>query len=167
MIHLRVRGFTIVEVIIVVVVVGILASLSIFAFTQVQRNVRNDQRAADIAELTSALEKYHHDHNAYPSCSAMTQSVSTVASLLGVSQEALTAPTATAGTNSVTCSLLNGTSGPDVYAYVGDSTTQCTSNTYCFEFTLQYRQDGTGTIITTESLYCGQYSTSVCARPAS
>lgn len=167
MIH-RALGFTIVEIIIVVVVIGILASLGVFAFTQVQTNVRNDQRAADIALIAEGLEGYYRKNGVYPSCTTMTQSIDTVASLLGIEKGALTAPKAAAGTNSITCSLLTAGSGPDSYAYVGDLTSQCTAGTYCLEFTLQYRQEGTGTIISKESVKCGEIYDTIpsCYRPA-
>jgi prepilin-type N-terminal cleavage/methylation domain-containing protein len=164
----RSQGFTIVEVIIVVIVTGILVSLGILAFTQVQTNVRNDQRAADIAVIAEGLEEYYRANGVYPSCTTMTQSIATVASLLGIPKESLTAPTAASGTNSISCSLLTAGSGADNYAYVGDLTSACTAGTYCLEFTLQYRQEGTGTIITKESIKCGEVGTNTptCYRPA-
>jgi prepilin-type N-terminal cleavage/methylation domain-containing protein len=164
----RSQGFTMVELIIVVIVIGILVSLGVVAFTQVQANVRNDHRAGDVAVITEGLEEYYRTNGVYPSCSAMTQSISTVASMLGIQEDVLSAPTAADGTNSITCSLLTAGSGPDSYAYVGDLTSACTAGTYCLEFTLQYRQEGTGTIITKESVKCGEMGTNtpVCYRPA-
>jgi len=167
----RKQGFTIVEVIIVVIVIGILASLATFAFVQVQTNVRNNERTADISVIADGLERYYRKNGAYPSCTAMTQSASTVATLLDIPAETLAAPTAASGTNSITgCSLLVG-SGDDVYAYIGDPTTACTANQFCYEYTLQYRLEGTTTVITKESERCGEIpSTSSeiqCYRPAS
>jgi prepilin-type N-terminal cleavage/methylation domain-containing protein len=166
----RSNGFTIVEVIIVVIVIGILVGLGTFAFVQVQTNARNDQRAADTTAIADALEEYYRINSVYPSCSAMTQSAATVASLLKVDVEVLRAPTAASGTNSLSCALLTSGTGADTYAYVGDATTECTSNTFCFEFTLQYRQEGTGTIISKESIRCGKNvatGEATCSRPAS
>jgi prepilin-type N-terminal cleavage/methylation domain-containing protein len=164
----RAHGFTIVELIIVVIVIGIVVSLGIMAFTQVQMNVRNDQRAADVTLIAEGLEDYYRANGVYPSCATMTQSVATVASLLDIEEGALTAPTAAEGTNSITCSLLTAGSGPDNYGYVGDLTSQCTAGTFCLEFTLQYRQEGTGAIITKESVACGEMNsgTPSCYRPA-
>ena len=161
----RARGFTIVEVIIVVIVVGILASLSIFAFTQVQSNARNDQRTADTTIISDALEKYYRANGGYPSCSAMTQSVSVVASLLQIDKNALEAPGASAGTNSISCGALTSGGGPDVYGYVVDTSSSCTAGTYCLEYTLQYRQEGTGAIISKESIRCGPNGFDTCERP--
>jgi len=168
----RKQGFTIVEVIIVVVVVGILAGLATFAFVQVQANVRNGERAADMNIIADGLERYYQKNGGYPSCSAMTQTASSVATLLDIPVETLAAPTATSGTNSITgCSLLTG-SGADVYAYIGDPTTACVANQFCYEYTLQYRQEGTSTIVTKESERCGEvpsssYAEIQCYRPAS
>jgi len=164
----RAHGFTIVELIIVVIVIGIVVSLGIVSFTQVQTNVRNDQRVADVTTIAEGLEDYYRANGVYPSCATMTQSVATVASLLDIEEGALTAPTAADGTNSITCSLLTAGSGPDSYGYVGDLTSQCTAGTFCLEFTLQYRQEGTGTIITKESENCGEVDgdNQACYRPA-
>jgi prepilin-type N-terminal cleavage/methylation domain-containing protein len=169
----RSKGFTIVEVIIVVIVIGILVGMATVVFTQVQKNTRNEQRAADINVIADGLERYYSATGVYPNCYNMTQSASTVASLLEIGKESLQAPTAASGTNSITCSLLSAGSGQDVYGYVGDTTTECTTNTattFCFEYTLQYREEGTGTIITKESVRCGKDSEAgeaACSRPAS
>lgn len=170
----RKQGFTIVEVIIVVVVVGILAGLATFAFVQVQANVRNGERAADMNIIADGLERYYQKNGAYPSCTAMTQTASSVATLLDIPTNTLTAPTATSGTNSIAgCSLLTG-SGADVYAYIGDPTAACVANEFCYEYTLQYRQEGGSTIISKESDRCGEtrstsatYAEVQCYRPAS
>lgn len=166
MIRPRTHGFTIVEIVVVVVVVAILASLGIFAYTLVQNNVRNDQRSADITLLADALERYYRDNGVYPSCNTMTQSAATVANLLKVDKEVLRTPTATIDTNSIQCGLLSSGSGADVYGYVGDTTSACTSGSFCYEFTLQYRQEGSGAIISKESIRCGQSNSVGCYRPA-
>lgn len=158
-------GFTIVEVIIVVIVVGILASLGIFAFTQVQMNARNDERASDATIISSALEEYYRENSVYPTCSQMTQSAASVADLLDIDEAALQSPSDSGGVNSIACGALSPGSGPDDYGYVVDTSSPCVTGTYCYEYTLQYRQEGTGTIISKESLRCGPEGFDTCERP--
>lgn len=161
----RALGFTIVEVIIVVIVIGILASLGIFLFSQTQMNVRNDERSADVTAVADALEEYYRANSVYPSCTTMTQSASTVASTLGIDKNLLRAPSAALDTNSVTCGALTSGSGPDTYGYVVDNGASCVAGTYCFEYTLQYRQEGTNAIISKKSLRCGSTGYGTCQRP--
>ena len=160
----RAQGFTIVEVIVVVIVVGILATLGTFSFIRVQQNVRNDERTSDIMIISDALERYYEKNSVYPSCSTMTQAIGTVANLLTIDESALTSPTAAQGTNSITCAALTST-GPDAYRYVGDTTTECNAGTFCFEYTLQYKREGDNAIISKGSIQCGKAFSNGCQRP--
>ena len=63
------RGFTIVELLIVIVVIAILAAISIVAYTGIQQRARDAQRANDIATITKALELYYIDHGRFPTAS--------------------------------------------------------------------------------------------------
>jgi prepilin-type N-terminal cleavage/methylation domain-containing protein len=56
------RGFTIVELLIVVVVIGILASISIVAYTGAQAQSRDTQRKADVTRIADALSLYATDN---------------------------------------------------------------------------------------------------------
>jgi len=51
-------GFTIVELLIVIVVIGILAAITIVAYNGIQQRARDTQRASDIASILKALETY-------------------------------------------------------------------------------------------------------------
>jgi len=68
------RGFTIVELLIVIVVIGILAAITIVAYSGIQQKARDSQRQNDISELTKVLELYYTDNGRYPptgtSCNA-------------------------------------------------------------------------------------------------
>ena len=145
----KTAGFTLVELAIVIVIIAVLASITIFTYAKVQVNARDTARASGAQAIGEALEKYYGKNGEYPSCAQMTQSGSQVASLLNIDQSILLTPTAPSGTtNSITgCSNLTSGSGSDVYAYVGDGTTACSTGTACASYTLQYRQEATGGII--------------------
>ncbi|HBO64840.1 TPA: hypothetical protein DD425_02680 [Candidatus Saccharibacteria bacterium] len=59
------HGFTIVELLIVIVVIAILASITIVAYTGVQANARDSIRKSDLASLQKALEINFLDEGAY------------------------------------------------------------------------------------------------------
>ena len=61
------KGFTIVELLIVIVVIGILAAISIVAFGNAQQQARDSSRTAAINGLMKALELYKIDNGSYPS----------------------------------------------------------------------------------------------------
>jgi len=52
------KGFTIVELLIVIVVIGILAAITIVAYNGIQVRAQDTQRATDIANILKTLEAY-------------------------------------------------------------------------------------------------------------
>ena len=64
------KGFTIVELLIVIVVIAILAAISIVAFTGIQQRGRDSERASDVSNLAKALNAYTSDGNAWPATAA-------------------------------------------------------------------------------------------------
>lgn len=62
----RSRAFTIVELLIVIVVVGVLAAISIVAYNNIAAKARDAQRMSDISSITKALELYYIENGAYP-----------------------------------------------------------------------------------------------------
>jgi prepilin-type N-terminal cleavage/methylation domain-containing protein len=61
-----VGGFTIVELLVVIVVVGILATISIVAYGSTQAKSRDAIRYADAKSILKALELYKADRGYYP-----------------------------------------------------------------------------------------------------
>lgn len=61
-----IRGFTIVELLIVIVVIAILAAISIVAYNGIQERARNSQRESDVKVIVKALEMYYIDNGQYP-----------------------------------------------------------------------------------------------------
>lgn len=64
------KGFTIVELLIVIVVIAILAAISIVAYTGVQENARNTQRAADAKTVADAINAYYAQNSTWPGTGA-------------------------------------------------------------------------------------------------
>ncbi len=60
------KGFTIVELLIVIVVIAILAAISIVAYTGVQDNARNTQRKADAKSVLDAINAYYAKEGSWP-----------------------------------------------------------------------------------------------------
>lgn len=68
--HKTKSGFTIVELLIVIVVIGILAAISIVAFNGVQERSRNAKTITGAKEYIKALSLYATDNGSYPDIGA-------------------------------------------------------------------------------------------------
>ncbi len=66
------RGFTKIELIVALAIVGILASLSAVALNSARERARDAKRIADVARTQVALELYFNDHNSYPVLTSAT-----------------------------------------------------------------------------------------------
>ena len=148
-------GFTLVELAIVIVIIAVLASITLFTYAKVQVNTRDTSRASRVTAITEALEKYYRENGEYPSCAQITQSGSQVSTLLGgLDPSVLVTPTASSSTtNSIsTCNdLTAGVGGADTFAYVGDGSTACNTGTACTAYTLEYRKEADGSIISVQA----------------
>ncbi len=60
------RGFTIVELLIVIVIIGILATIAIVSFNGIQAKARDSQRLQDAKTIVQALEIYKTQNGIYP-----------------------------------------------------------------------------------------------------
>lgn len=60
------RGFTLLELIIVVAIIGILATIIITALGSAKEKGRDGRRERDIHEIQTALGLYYPDHHEYP-----------------------------------------------------------------------------------------------------
>jgi type II secretion system protein G len=62
----KISGFTIVELLIVIVVIGILAAITIVAYNGVQTRARVANAQADLRAITRLMEMYKVDNGVYP-----------------------------------------------------------------------------------------------------
>ena len=67
----KLSGFTIVELLIVIVVIAILAAISIVAYNGIQGRGRDAARSSDVRALQTALELYKADNGTYPQLSCV------------------------------------------------------------------------------------------------
>lgn len=86
------RGFTIIELLIVIIVIGILATLVITTFSGIQRNARNRTREADINALHSQLEFFYGNNDYYPTLAQLNDAAWRADNMRGLDSEALRDP---------------------------------------------------------------------------
>ena len=65
-------GFTVVELAVVIVVIGILVAIVSIAYRNTQTDARNKKRETDVAVLMGAIEEYRADKGDYPLMTACT-----------------------------------------------------------------------------------------------
>lgn len=164
----RSHAFTVVELLVVIVVIGILASISLFSYNTVQQETRDNTRKGDATVIAAALEKYYDTNGEYPPVSSMinTNAVA-VKQLLGLSDDsALVAPKAASGTsNSWVASL---PASGDYFSYTGntDTSAMCLTGSgatqACVDFKIQYREEKSGNIVT---IYSQRKTVDIVAPP--
>ena len=60
------KGFTLIEVVLVLAIGGLIFLLAFIAFQQVSANRRDTQRRADAGRIVAELENYYGDNRSYP-----------------------------------------------------------------------------------------------------
>ena len=155
------RGFTLTEVIVIVAVLGILATITAVGFSKYQADARDARRISSITAISEALEKYHEIHGEYPSCTALQQAGVTVASeVIDIQASALVAPGSPDNeTNSLKCNALSYGSD-DFFEYEGDGSSDCTTGESCLSYTLKYKSESEGSIKSLASRHTTPFDTS-------
>ena len=129
------KGFTIVELLIVIVVIGILAALVLNTFNGVQARARNTERQTDIKAIASQLEAYYADKGGYPQWTQLDTSAKMKTLLKGLDEGAAKAPQGT------DFDLQNSaTTDKKKYGYV--TNVGCSADDACTSFTLTYQTEG-------------------------
>lgn len=152
------RGFTLVELLIVIIIIGILATLVIVTFTGVQAKARDSQRETDLGALDSHLETFFADKGYYPSYADLTSTTFLTTNMKGLDVQSLIDPKISdpnPTSTSLGTDLLNGTADATHYGYSAletDGTTACTTgDTNCASFTLTAKLEGDGSTYTKKS----------------
>lgn len=60
------QGFTLIEVLVVLAIIGLMASLALSAFASVRAKGRDAKRKADLVQIQTALELYFNTYDTYP-----------------------------------------------------------------------------------------------------
>lgn len=138
------KGFTIVELLIVIVVIGILAALVITTYGGIQGKARDSERQSDLQALQTQIEAFYANNNYYPTLSDLNSSTwrngdgttANPANMKNLDEAALQDPSETS--SAVTAGPLSGTAASDtnknVYGYV-PSPDGCTDQS-CTGYTL-------------------------------
>lgn len=131
------RGFTIVELLIVIVVIGILAALVLNTFAGVQERARDTERQTDTRSVASQLERFYTDEGYYPAMADIT-----AANLDGIDEGALVAPRDESGQPD--SFVATATPAEAEYGYIGVGNAACVAGTaggQCESFTLYYHSE--------------------------
>ncbi len=144
----RSSGFTIVELLIVIVVIGILATLVIVTFSGIQQKGRNSQRQTDLKAIQSHVAAFYADKGYYPTLADLQDSSFRSTYMKGLDPEALKDPKG---------GDIQGTADATHYSYVAgpagascanttasDPTGAATTNNGCDSYTLTAKQEGSG-----------------------
>ncbi|MBX4197416.1 prepilin-type N-terminal cleavage/methylation domain-containing protein [Candidatus Saccharibacteria bacterium] len=86
------RGFTIVELLIVIVIIGILAALVVTTYSGIQKKARDTERKTDVNALHGQVEAYQAQNGKYPSLAQMNDSTFRGNNLKGLDAAALKDP---------------------------------------------------------------------------
>ena len=136
------EGFTIVELLIVIVVIGILAALVITTFTGIQQKARDTERTTDVKAIHGQVEAYYAQNGSYPGLAELNSSSWRSTNMKGLDAEALKDPKFTTG---LACK--DGSNNPQLAA---------TPSTGCYGYAV-FQTDGS-TACTTAAADCAKYT---------
>lgn len=69
------EGFTLVELLVTISIIGILASITVVSVGSVRQIARDSKRLADIKQLQTAAELYFNSNNSYPLANGLDNAV--------------------------------------------------------------------------------------------
>jgi len=137
----RQSGFTTIEIILVLIVIGILATLVITTQAGVQQNQRDSERQRDIKELRDGLEGYFANTNQYPTLANLNDASWRSTNLKALEQNVFQDPSSKSD-------QLVSKPARNVYTYsvTSSSGAPCgTAATPCTQYTLTATLEGGGT----------------------
>ncbi len=163
------RGFTIIELIITVAILGILMVLAVVNITASQVKSRDDERRADIEAIGLSLESYYTlgvegatEYGRYPDTSVTDSETDIQTAFPNANLDSFKAPAVTAATSTFVPAVnadekVDGVSPQpttDEYVYqpLSAAGTLCTSSaTECVKYNLFYQLEGDATVYRYES----------------
>ena len=137
----RNQGFTIVELLIVIVVIGILALLVITTYSGIQAKARNSKRASDVKSLQTQIEAYFSQNGYYPSRTDMNTAAWLTTNMKSLDQNALIDPSNPTQSKTLVAAPVAKSYAYDVTDSAGAS---CEADdTQCAKYTLTATYEGT------------------------
>lgn len=140
----RQSGFTIVELLIVIVIIGILATLVIVTFSGVQQRARDAERKTDINAVAGQLEAFYASKGYYPPEVDLESATFREANEIRIDTKAFADPS-TAGTQDFTYGVAGGTNTAKVYYYqaLNEDDSACTTTlAQCAKYTVSANLEG-------------------------
>ncbi len=139
----RQSGFTIVELLIVIVIIGILATLVIVTFSGVQQRARDSERKTDINAIAGQLEAAYAKSGVYPTLTEVNDGTATTG-WRAVNEFRLDLKAFADPTNPNTQTLAAAPAGGS-YAYVPTPTGCASGACTGYSLTATLEQSGAGT----------------------
>ena len=158
------RGFTVVELVIIITIMGILLVLAVVNVRGTQVNARDNERKGDIEAIAMSLENFYRSgwdedtagYGRYPSYNFMSGGdTDRTLSILGdISSQNLIAPGAASvndsfiasTTNTQTTAANQPTLSQYIYQSIDSNNVRCTSGNMCRKFNLYYRLEADNTV---------------------
>lgn len=152
------KGFTIVELLIVIVVIGILAALVVTTYNGIQQKARDTERKTDVKALHGQLEAYQAQNGKYPTLGNMQDRSWISTNMKGLDLAALqdpkwsTAATCKDGSNKA---IVAGSASANCYVYAptdGSGGACDNTATDCVKYTLSSVLESDGSTFSQNSL---------------
>lgn len=143
----RQQGFTIIELLIVIVVIGILAAIVITTYSGIQAKARNAVRQTDIQSIQTQLEAFYSQNGYYPSNADLNSASWRATNMPSLDPTALIDPSSGMTVSNVVVAD-NSTGQAKEYSYyptdnTGSSVNCEATDTTCAEYTLTATYEGT------------------------
>jgi general secretion pathway protein G len=144
------KGFTLIELVIVISIIAILSTMAFFGFSKAQASARDASRQQIMNQIRSSLERYYADNQYYPGVTAASTTkwkdlvVTDLAGYIPVPTDPCKGSTAIPDTGTMGA----GNCAPAAYAYTPlDSTgaTCTTAGKKCQSYTLTLTKEAGGT----------------------
>ncbi|CAN5119629.1 hypothetical protein BH09PAT3_BH09PAT3_2790 [soil metagenome] len=148
------KGFTIVELLIVIVVIGILAALVVTTYGGIQAKARDSKRQSDLQAVQTQIEAYYATNSFYPSLTDLNSASWRTANMKSLDAGALLDPSAQTSTTPLSGTAASSTN-QKVYGYVATNAagTTCTAlDNTCSTYTLTAYLESSKTVYTKTAL---------------
>lgn len=143
-------GFTLVELLVVVIIIATLATVTLVTYAAQQREANDNARKGNATTISEALERYHAENHEYPSVRDLVNNYAgntgdVVAAKLDIDKTALVMPNMT-GTNALSSTAASASNNYITYSGPNVTACQTTVGGGCTEFTLQYIEEDGDTV---------------------